>query len=212
LSFFEIAREAVTETVIQKSRFIGILSPVYTEEDALGVLNGIRKQHRDARHHCYAYILGAKRETMRMSDDGEPQGTAGVPMLEVLKQSNLTNAIMVCVRYFGGILLGAGGLTRAYAGSAAQTVKAADKLAISYADAYRIITTYPVWSRLESYFSQHGIGIGEVTYAERVTAQVSEKEGQGLIVKAAGEIGCGGAICEFYERITVKTPIIDDKR
>lgn len=209
LECMEIEEQAITETVIQKSRFIGILSPVQMESEALEILGSIRRQHRDARHHCYAYRIG--QNVMRYCDDGEPQGTAGMPMLEVLKQSGLTNVLMVCVRYFGGVLLGAGGLTRAYAGSTAQTVRLAKKLKISYADAYHVNTTYPVWSKLEAFFNQRSISIEKVTYEDSVSAIVFEPEGQNLIARSVSEISNGTAHCEYDGRKTVKTPLIDDK-
>lgn len=116
-----IAAPAEDEFVQQKSRFLGAIVPVQTEEEALAFIEAKRKHYWDATHNVYAYIIRAKDglpEIKRCSDDGEPQGTAGRPALEVLEREGLTDVALVCTRYFGGILLGAGGLVRAYAHTA----------------------------------------------------------------------------------------------
>lgn len=105
-------QEAESEFVEKRSRFIGHIWPVDSEDQAQELIRRVKKQHYDARHNCWCYLLGGT--VVRYSDDGEPQGTAGQPMLAVLQRENVTNAVCVVTRYFGGILLGAGGLTRAY--------------------------------------------------------------------------------------------------
>jgi uncharacterized YigZ family protein len=211
LDLLEVAAFTISETVINKSRFIGLLYPVQNENEALGQLSAVKKQYRDATHHCYAYMIGQNRGIMRMSDDGEPQGTAGMPIVEVLKQSGLTNILMVCVRYFGGVLLGAGGLTRAYSGCAAQTVRQAKKLAVSSADLYSLVLSYPAWSKLEPYFGQHGVTIENVEYADQVKVSAYEPVGAKIIEKSAMEFSNGSAVCGYIKKITVKTPVNDDK-
>ena len=104
----------VGEFVMKKSRFIASVSPVETEEEALNFIDGLKKQYWDAAHNCYAYIIGVKNPIMRCSDDGEPSKTAGKPMLDVLLAKELTNLVVVVTRYFGGTLLGTGGLVKAY--------------------------------------------------------------------------------------------------
>lgn len=108
---------------IKKSKFICYLYYVENEDDIKKILNDLKEKHKDATHHCYAYILENKQ---KYSDDGEPGGTAGVPMLDILKLNNLTNTLAVVVRYFGGIKLGAGGLVRAYRNSVNDTIKQAE--------------------------------------------------------------------------------------
>lgn len=108
---YEPGEGEITE---KKSRFIGSIKNIETEEEALAFLAERRRLHYNARHNCYAYVLGEHQELARMSDDGEPQGTAGKPMLDVLLGENIHNAVVVVTRYFGGILLGTGGLVRAY--------------------------------------------------------------------------------------------------
>ena len=111
------------EYIEKKSRFIGQLFPVTSEQEAKTILDGVRKQHYDARHNCWCYIL--KSGQKRYSDDGEPQGTAGQPMLNVLEREGVVDALCVVTRYFGGILLGAGGLCRAYTKAAKDALDAA---------------------------------------------------------------------------------------
>ena len=111
------------EIVEKKSRFIANVFYVENENEAVNRLNEIRKKYYDAKHNCYAYILGKNGESMKSSDDGEPQGTAGHPMLDILKGENLTNCIAIVTRYFGGTLLGTGGLVRAYSESLKAAVK-----------------------------------------------------------------------------------------
>ena len=101
-----------SEYIEKRSSFLGLVEPVETEEDARAVIAAVKKQHHDARHNCWCYLIEGGPE--RYSDDGEPQGTAGIPMLEVFRKEGVTNAVCVVTRYFGGILLGAGGLLRAY--------------------------------------------------------------------------------------------------
>lgn len=128
---------ASDEFIINKSRFIGYGAPAASEEEALGFLADVRSAHKDASHHCYAYIIGANMGVMRYSDDGEPGGTAGMPMLEVLRHEGLVDVCCVVTRYFGGTLLGTGGLVRAYSRSA--------KLALDAAG----LSQKRVWERVE---------------------------------------------------------------
>ena len=112
MNYKSIHKEGRDEIIIKKSKFIGSACPVETEEEALEFIDRIKKEYRDARHNVYAYVIGET--NIRYSDDGEPSGTAGMPVLNVIKQENLRNVALVVTRYFGGVLLGAGGLIRAY--------------------------------------------------------------------------------------------------
>jgi len=124
MDYITIGAPAQTSFIEKKSEFIGYLSPVRSNEEAVDFINDIKSEHRKAKHHVYAYILRDSNIT-RYSDDGEPQGTAGVPVLEVLRKRELTDICCVVVRYFGGILLGGGGLVRAYSHSASLTCDSA---------------------------------------------------------------------------------------
>ncbi|MFR4384175.1 MAG: IMPACT family protein [Phascolarctobacterium sp.] len=118
---FTILRDYRNEIVIEKSRFICSLKKVKSEEEAQEFIKAVKKEFWDATHNCSAYLVDDLAQ--RSSDDGEPSGTAGIPMLEVLRKNNLTGTLLVVTRYFGGIKLGAGGLVRAYSGSVAGAVK-----------------------------------------------------------------------------------------
>ena len=113
-SYLTVARAASVETEVKRSRFLGHVEPVASEEEARAVVERTRREHWDARHHCSAFVLGPGAEVQRSNDDGEPSGTAGAPMLEVLRGREVSDVVAVVTRWFGGVLLGAGGLVRAY--------------------------------------------------------------------------------------------------
>lgn len=125
VNYYSIEAPLIHEIEIKKSRFLTYLIPIESEADFQEELAAIRKEHFKATHHCQAFILGDDSMIQRMSDDGEPAGTAGVPMLEVLKQENLTYVMAVVVRYFGGVKLGSGGLIRAYSNAVSEALKEA---------------------------------------------------------------------------------------
>ena len=120
----KIIKTGESEVIIKKSRFLGVAAYVESEEEARELVNAIRKEHFSARHVCYAYSIGEENPRLKFSDDGEPGGTAGNPILEAIKQHGLTNVVVVVTRYFGGIKLGAGGLIRAYNHSASLGLEA----------------------------------------------------------------------------------------
>lgn len=122
---YRIQEEIENTIIIQKSEFITHLFRVETIDDVNNILDNIRKKYYDATHNCYAYILGDKQDIQKCSDDGEPAKTAGAPMIDVLKKNNMTNILAVVTRYFGGILLGAGGLVRAYSSSVSEALNKA---------------------------------------------------------------------------------------
>ena len=144
-----VLREARDEVVINKSRFIGHAAPVSSTEEALRFLARIREEHRDATHNCYAYIIGRNAGIMRYSDDGEPGGTAGMPIIEVMKARGVVNCAVVVTRYFGGILLGAGGLVRAYAQGSKTALDAAGVVVMEKSARQLIEVDYSTWQRLE---------------------------------------------------------------
>ncbi|QDW63391.1 YigZ family protein [Oerskovia sp. KBS0722] len=123
-----IARPVEHELVIKKSRFLTLLHPVASVGEAESVIARVRKEHWDARHHCTALVVGTHADQQRSSDDGEPSGTAGIPMLEVLRHRHVTDVVAVVTRYFGGVLLGAGGLVRAYSNAVSETLDLAPVL------------------------------------------------------------------------------------
>lgn len=142
--------EEFTHTIeIEKSRFICILSRVFSEAEAREKIQKIRKEMPDATHHCTAFVIGENNELARSNDDGEPSGTAGVPMLEALKRSGLHDTLAVVVRYFGGIKLGAGGLVRAYSRSVSEAVSLAKKTKTMKMHHYVLTIPYSLLGKLE---------------------------------------------------------------
>ena len=138
--------------VIQKSEFITRLFRVNSIEEVEEKLAYVRKKHYDARHNCYAYILGDNQEIQKASDDGEPSKTAGAPMLDVLKKNNMTNILAIVTRYFGGILLGAGGLVRAYSSSVSECLKLAKLYDTKMQAKFTLTISYPSYNTLLKVF------------------------------------------------------------
>ena len=165
---------AEDEFVERKSRFIGHIAPVQTEEEAQAFIAQIRQQHRDATHNTYAYIL--RSGIKRYSDDGEPQGTAGMPILGVLKAKELRETAVAVVRYFGGIKLGAGGLTRAYASLAAEGVEGAKKVLYTVCRELLIETDYPEVDPLLRFFGAKGTMVLMKEFGARALFTVAVKE------------------------------------
>lgn len=146
-SYRTIAAESSDEVVINKSRFIGQASPVGCEEDALRFIRSVRQRYPDASHHCYAYMIGKNCGLMRYSDDGEPGGTAGLPMMDVLKNGPVTDCCVVVTRYFGGVLLGTGGLVRAYTKGCQIALHAAGIVTMESTRSYFCELPYALWDR-----------------------------------------------------------------
>lgn len=163
------------ETVIKRSRFICNLVPVAGPEEAEAALAAIRKEHYDARHNCWAMIIGPERGLERSSDDGEPQGTAGIPMLEVLRRSGVTNILAVVTRYFGGTLLGAGGLVRAYSGSVAEALREAKLVRNVPAVRITVRLPYADYGRLQNIAQSFGASV-EAVFGADVEAEVTIRE------------------------------------
>lgn len=167
-AYTTIDGQAENLLVIHKSRFLGFAVNVQTAEEANAVLARIKKQHWDASHNGYAYIIGKENPLMKASDDGEPGGTAGMPMLEVLKKNELTDILAVVTRYFGGIKLGAGGLVRAYSASVSETLKAAKIVHYEPCEIYRQDIEYDIWAKIEPKLTAAGAKIFEQEFLETV--------------------------------------------
>ena len=170
---YESAESEFTE---KRSRFISHIRQVETEEQALSFIREMKTKYYDARHNCWCYRIGEN--LMRYSDDGEPQGTAGQPMLKVLERENVTNAVCVVTRYFGGILLGAGGLTRAYAKGAKDALIASGAATMGLWVRCEIPCTYPLLERVKPEIENAGGLIDDVQYGADVTVAVSLLNGQ----------------------------------
>lgn len=165
-----ISEKGEFEQVINKSTFIATAFPISCDEEATAFIQAERKKHPDARHVCWAYILGEKKDVMRYSDDGEPQGTAGQPILQVLVKKDITNVLVTVTRYFGGILLGAGGLTRAYSSSCASAVDNAGVKVMMLSSISQVSLDYTTYNRLQKTIENSDYIITKnIEYGENVT-------------------------------------------
>ena len=169
MAYRTVKHPGEAELVIKRSRFIGRCFPVADEQEALRLLEQVRRQHWDATHNCYAYSVGVSGACARYSDDGEPSGTAGLPMMEALRRSGVTDARVVVTRYFGGILLGAGGLVRAYSAAAAAAVRSAGEVEMRECVRLSLETPYPLWGRVEPLLRERA-QLDEVRYEAAVHA------------------------------------------
>ena len=149
MDYFTLRSSGLDELTERKSRFIGQAAPAGDEETALAWISEMRGSHKAASHHPYAYILGENAGVMRYSDDGEPGGTAGLPIMETLRKSGLVNCVCVVTRYFGGILLGAGGLSRAYGRAASLAVHSAGIALAQLSCRAETAVSYPYWDKLQ---------------------------------------------------------------
>jgi uncharacterized YigZ family protein len=164
-----IARGADAEIVIKRSRFLCALEPVESEEAARAVVERMRKRHWDARHHCSAFRIGPPPLPLeRSSDDGEPAGTAGAPMLDVLRGSDLSDVVAVVTRWFGGTLLGAGGLVRAYGDAVRAAVAEATTVRRRLVREHRLDLDHRDAGRVESELRARGVAVLDTTYGSRV--------------------------------------------
>lgn len=171
-NFFTINNESYSEQTIQKSRFIGYAKNVETEKEAQDFIQIIKKKHYDARHNCYAYIIGEYDEIQKSNDDGEPGGTAGVPILEVIKKRELKNTVIVVARYFGGIKLGVGGLIRAYSSTAAQTLDAAEIIQRKLIQDYEVKIDYTFLGKIQNDINDIGAMIDNIRYEDFVILSI----------------------------------------
>lgn len=167
IEFISVANEFRHEYIVEKSRFITTICPCSTETDAQDFINRINKEFWDARHNCTAYALGPNQEQQRSSDNGEPSGTAGKPMLEVLKKTGITNVAVVVTRYFGGIKLGAGGLIRAYSHSVSETLQLAPKELHTTRMQLQTTIDYALYGSLERYLQNAQLHY-EATFGEQI--------------------------------------------
>lgn len=164
------------ELIINKSRFLCYGAPAETEEQALEFLKQVRSVHQDATHNCYAYAIGSNMGIMRYSDDGEPGGTAGMPIMEVIKNRQVTNCAVVITRYFGGVLLGAGGLVRAYSKSASVAIDACG-VGTMYPTARCFVEiAYSLLGRTEYILKSQPVNVEEKSFTDKVTLTLTVRE------------------------------------
>lgn len=173
------------EIVVKKSKFIAAAAPVPTEDEAQGFVDEVRREFWDAAHNVYAFVVGENNETARSSDDGEPSGTAGRPTLEVICREGVRYSAVVVTRYFGGTLLGAGGLIRAYSAAAREGLHAAGIARARSMREVRFIIEYPMLGKVQNHLAEAGIEVAATDYAERVTMLVMVPSGDLDLFRAA---------------------------
>ena len=182
------------EIIEKKSRFIATVKPVKTEEEALEFIESLKKKYWDATHNCFAYIISGGTPLKRCSDDGEPSGTAGRPMLDVLEGESLSDVAVVVTRYFGGTLLGTGGLVRAYTAAAAEALAHTEIITRIHGFKLKITTDYTGLGKIQYILGQRGLAVLDTSYTDRVeiTALVPDGE-KGALTKALME-GTNGQV------------------
>ncbi|WP_047984494.1 YigZ family protein [Ornithinibacillus californiensis] len=178
-NYFTVKKDGGShEIIIQKSRFIGTIKRVESEEEAQNFIQELKKKYHDATHNCSAYIIGEHDQIQKANDDGEPSGTAGVPMLEVLKKQHLKDTAVVVTRYFGGIKLGAGGLIRAYGSSTSEAIKAVGIVKRQLMKGYSITVDYTLLGKLENELRNSEHILENIQYLENVAFIVYVEDGK----------------------------------
>lgn len=186
----------------KKSRFIANVSPVQSEEEALAFIEAMKKKYWDARHNCHAYVLGEKAQLVRFSDDGEPSGTAGKPILEVLLGMEVRNVVVVVTRYFGGTLLGTGGLVRAYTQATQAGMEACSIRTMRYGTLLQITTDYNGIGKIQYLLGIRKIAIEEPEYTDVVSLKVKlPLEEEEAVRKEITEATAGKAQIEKIENL-----------
>ena len=196
MHYLTIARDGTAEIEEKRSRFLCTLARVEEEADARAVVERLRKQHWDARHHCSAFVIGPPPQPVeRSNDDGEPAGTAGAPMLEVLRGAGLSDTVAVVTRWFGGTLLGAGGLVRAYSDAVRAALDEVGTLRRELVREYEIEVAYDAAGRLETDLRSAGVAVLETTYGAGVTLRVGAPPAEENRLEALlAELTAGGSV------------------
>lgn len=194
VSYRTVAGRGRAEIVIRKSRFIANVAPVASEEAAWAFINEIRAEHSQATHNCFAFTVG---NVQRMSDDGEPSGTAGRPIFDVLEKQGLSDTAIVVTRYFGGILLGAGGLVRAYSQAAVAGVEAAGVAEALPAVDLRARVDYALLGKVQYLLQQHGALTLNIDFGEEVVIDFRVlQDGQATVTQELAEASAGRIVVE----------------
>jgi uncharacterized YigZ family protein len=192
--------QAVSEIVEKKSRFICSVKPVDNEEQAMEFIKEVSERHRDATHNVYAYIIAGRVEIQRASDDGEPQGTAGIPVLEVIKKEGLTNICVVVTRYFGGILLGTGGLIRAYSSAAREGILHAGICRKALYSIFKINIDYSFLGKLQNAVTSLGNNIIRMEYTDSIGMFVKARHDRvERLTRTVTDLTCGKAVMELQK-------------
>lgn len=194
--------------VIERSRFIGYAQRVTTEEEATTFIAMIKKKHWDATHNCSAFVIGENDQIQRSSDDGEPSGTAGKPILECIKKNGVKDTVVVVTRYFGGIKLGAGGLVRAYTAGTVTALKAAKIVVHTLHQTISVSVDYTWWGKVENELRLGDHRVSSTDFTDKVTAHVLIPEGeQDEFVARMVDLTNGQAQIVLGEKEYVEVPV-----
>jgi uncharacterized YigZ family protein len=188
-----VPKEASAQIVEKKSTFIAHVKNIETEQEAYQFIEDIKKKYWDARHNVYAYYIGGENQVHKYSDDGEPSGTAGVPILEIIKKEGIEDVVVVVTRYFGGILLGTGGLARAYSKSAKEGIIAAGVVKKTLCQILQIKIEYTLLGKLQNHINERGYKFLNLTYSDFIDSSIAipigekEKFGEWFCELTAGK-------------------------
>lgn len=210
--YYTVKGEGEHEIIIQKSRFIAHVNRATTEEEALNFIQEIKKKHWNATHNCSAYMIGQQNQIQKANDDGEPSGTAGVPMLEVLKKRDLKDTVVVVTRYFGGIKLGAGGLIRAYGKSTSEGINATEVIERKLMCTIRTKIDYTWLGKVENELRSSIYQIKEIHYLDQVEIEtyVEEDESE-TFMNWMTELTNGQALITIGETLYLEYEIENEK-
>lgn len=201
-AFKTIYEGGIGEFVMKKSKFIATVCPVETESEAIEIIDGIKKNYWDATHNCSAYVIGTDKPLMRCSDDGEPSKTAGRPMLDVLLSHDLTNLVVVVTRYFGGTLLGTGGLVKAYQSAAIEGLTQSKIITKELGKKVKITTDYNAIGKIQYLVGQEHITILSSVYTDLVELTLLVPPSRiDFITKKIAELTNGSAILEILGQV-----------
>jgi len=190
-------QEGNAELVVKKSKFLAVAKPVSNEQEAHAIIEALKKKYWDAAHTVFAYQIGERNEIQRYSDDGEPSGTAGIPLLDILRGQSIQNAMIAVTRYFGGTLLGTGGLVRAYGHSGAEAVRSAEVIEKNLYESLKIFTDYTSFGKIQYAALQNEHIIQKVNYTEQVEMDVLVlTDAAGSFIKEIADLTAGQAQVE----------------
>lgn len=179
-----VRKEAQAEQVIERSKFIAHVKPVETKDEADAFIKEIKEQYKDATHNVPAMVIGDKQQIQWASDDGEPQGTSGAPMVQMMVSKGITNTVIVVTRYFGGVKLGTGGLVRAYTGSAQLGLEAAEICEVKEMATILMKMEYTYLQKIQNAAKTEKFSLGEIKYEEKITAEfLTEPENVANIIE-----------------------------
>jgi uncharacterized YigZ family protein len=209
-SYKTVATYGENEIVIERSRFIAYVDRAETEDKAIQFIDQIKKLHRDASHNCSAYLIGEHDEFQKANDDGEPSGTAGNPMLEILKKMGLKDTVVVVTRYFGGVKLGSGGLIRAYGQATKEGVLAVGIIERILHRQVIITVDYTWHGKIENEMNLRGYSISDTQFMEKVTMILLAPDGkEDHLVKIITNLTSGQATFEIGETLYIDQPYVE---